>query len=181
MMREIKKLWSRIGFLAMVLCFLAHPEITKADTATVTFGSESYTAESNGEFLVGVYLNGESRVGTYHVELEYDKNRMEYIGGAESGSDGIVVLEGTGTRQTIKYMLTFKSINGGEGYVRVKNALINIGESNNAESFEITEMDSAIVTIAGEDTVEEPTEEKTGFQTELPHNQPIPTLGFRIL
>lgn len=173
-MKKRKKLWNNICLLAVVLCLLAHPESVKADTATVTFGSESYSAESNGEFMVGVYLKGESKVGTYHVELEYDPNRMEYIGGAEVGGDGTIVLEGTGTRQKIKYMLSFKTLSGGEAYIRVKNALINMGETDNAESFEITEMDSAIVTISGTDTVGDiPEEEENGFKTELPHIESV--------
>ena len=173
-MKKRKKVWKKICLLAIMLCFFAQPEIVKADTATVTFGSESYTAESNSEFMVGVYLKGESKVGTYHVELEYDQNRMEYIGGAEIGGDGKLVLEGTGTRQQIKYMLSFKTLSGGEAYIRVKDALINMKETDNAESFEITEMDAAIVTISGTDTVGEPTEQdENGFHTELPHTDSV--------
>lgn len=173
-MKKTKRLWNKICLLTIMLCFFAQPEIVKADTATVTFGSESYSAESNSEFMVGVYLKGESKVGTYHIELEYDPNRMEYIGGAEIGGDGKIVLEGTGTRQQIKYMLSFKTLSGGEAYIRVKDALINMKETDNAESFEITEKDSAIVTISGTDTVGEPTEQdENGFHTELPHTDSV--------
>lgn len=172
-MKKIKKLWNKIYLLAIILCFLVQPEVVKADTSTITFGSESYTAESNGEFMVGVYINGESKVGTYYVELEYDKNRMEYVSGAEVCENGKIVLEGTGTKQKVKYMLTFRTISGGEAYIRVKNALVNMGETDNKQKFEITEMDSAVVMISGTDTVGESVENEIGFQTELPHLEDV--------
>lgn len=171
-MRKMKKVWGTIWILAMVLVLFTQPEMVKADTATVTFGSESYAPEADGEFMVGVYINGESQVGTYYVELEYDSNRMEYTGGAESGGDGVIILEGTGTKQTIKYMLTFRTLSGGEAFIRVKNAVVNIGETDNAEDFEITEMDAAVVSIAGTDTVGDVSENKEGFQTTIPHIEP---------
>lgn len=159
--------------MAITLLF-AHPDIAKAETATVTFGSESYSAQSNGEFMVGVYLNGESRIGTYHVEIEYDANRLQYTGGAESGGDGLIVLEGTGLRSQVKYMLSFRCLSGGEAYLRVNGAQINISSTDNVESFEITELDMATVVISGEDTVGEitpppPAEPESGFDTTLPH------------
>lgn len=156
----------------------AHPEIAKADTVTVTFGSESYTAENNGEFMVGVYLTGESRVGTYHVEIEYDANRLEYLGGAESGGDGKIILEGTGLREQIKYMLSFRTLSGGEAYIRVDGARINMGETENEQAFEITELDEAAITISGTDTVGDlPEQERPGFETELPHIDSVIVIG----
>ena len=172
-MRKIKDIWNKIYLLAVILCFLVQPDVVKADTSTITFGSESYTAESNGEFMVGVYINGQSKVGTYYVELEYDQNRMEYVSGAEVCENGKIVLEGTGTKQNVKYMLTFRTISGGEAYIRVKNALVNMGETDNTQKFEITEMDSAIVMISGTDTVGESLENKIGFQTDLPHVEDV--------
>ena len=172
-MRKIKDIWNKIYLLAVILCFLVQPDVVKADTSTITFGSESYTAESNGEFMVGVYINGQSKVGTYYVELEYDQNRMEYVSGAEVCENGKIVLEGTGTKQNVKYMLTFRTISGGEAYIRVKNALVNMGETDNTQKFEITEMDSAVVMISGTDTVGQSLENKIGFQTDLPHVEDV--------
>lgn len=177
-MRIMKKILSHVLVftIAAGLLFVS-PEIAKADTATVTFGSESYTAERNDEFLVGVYLTGESRIGTYHVEIEYDANRIEYMGGAESGGNGKVVLEGTGVRDKIKYMLSFRTLSGGEAYIKVKGALINMGETDNSENFEITELDEAAITISGTDTVGELPDTQVGFETEVPHIDSVITIG----
>ena len=173
-MRILRKITSLFLIWGMAITLLfAHPDIAKAETATVTFGSESYSAQSNGEFMVGVYLNAESRIGTYHVEIEYDANRLEYTGGAESGGDGLIILEGTGLRSQIKYMLSFRCLSGGEAYLGVNGAQINISSTDNVESFEITELDTATVVISGEDTVGEttppPVEPEIGFDTTLPH------------
>lgn len=177
-MRIMKKILSHMLVFTIALgLLLVSPEIAKADTATVTFGSESYTAERNDEFLVGVYLTGESRIGTYHVEIEYDANRIEYMGGAESGGNGKVVLEGTGVRDKIKYMLSFRTLSGGEAYIKVKGALINMGETDNTENFEITELDEAAITISGTDTVGELPDTHAGFETEIPHIDSVITIG----
>ncbi len=172
-MSVLKRKMSHILVFVMVFGLLfASPEIVKAETATVTFGSESYSAQSNGEFMVGVYLNGESQIGTYHIEIEYDANRLEYIGGAEEGGDGIIILEGTGIRSQVKYMLSFRTLSGGDAYIRVNDALINISATDNAEQFEITELDEAVIIISGEDTVGDippETEPESGFETTLPH------------
>lgn len=170
-MKKIKRLLSSICVLAIVFGMFAHPEIAKAATATVTFGSESYAPKANEEFYVGVYLNGDERIGSYHVELKYDKNRMEYLSGAEAGGEGIVILEGTGVKQKIKYMLRFRSKSGGKAFIKVSDAKIGTGREGNQDFFTITEKDSADINISGRDTVGKVPEEN-GFETEIPHVSP---------
>ena len=41
----------------------------RAENATVTFGSNYYTATDNETFPIGVYLNGDSKIGTYEVKI----------------------------------------------------------------------------------------------------------------
>ncbi len=171
-MKQLKKIIGGILLMAAISGIVMRPEIVKADEATVTFGSEGYSWETNGEFPLGVYINGDSVVGTYRIELEYDNRRLEYIGGAESEQNGIIVLEGTGVREQIKYMLSFRTISGGEAYIKVKNATVNMRETDNAESFEVTELDSATIDIAGEDTVGDLPEIKPAFETDIPHIEP---------
>ena len=175
-MKKIQKKLVQILFLIMAFAMLFIPETVKAENATVTFGSASYRAEKNGEFWVGVYIRGESNVGTYRVEIEYDSQRLEYIGGAEQGENGIIVLEGTGLKEQVKYMLSFKCLSGGEAYLKVKNAVVNMGDSNNAEAFTLTELGTAPITISGDDTVGETStdsqKETPAFETDIPHIEP---------
>lgn len=175
-MKKIQNKLGRIFLLIMAFAMLFIPETVKAENATVTFGSASYRAENNGEFWVGVYIRGESNVGTYRVEIEYDSQRLEYIGGAEQEENGIIVLEGTGLKEQVKYMLSFKCLSGGEAYLKVKNAVVNMGDSNNAEAFTLTELGTAPITISGDDTVGETStdsqKETPAFETDIPHIEP---------
>ncbi|MFR6508876.1 MAG: hypothetical protein ACLUPF_05615 [Dorea sp.] len=67
-----------------------------AENAAVTFGSNYYTATDNETFPIGVYLNGDSRIGTYEVKISYDSRRLEYTGGGDSEENGVITLSGTG-------------------------------------------------------------------------------------
>ena len=177
-MRKIvlNKIVYAVAIMCMVITILYCPTDVYAATGSVTFGSESYEARDNSQFQVGVYLKTESKMGSYHVEVEYDKSRMEYTGGAESESNGVITLEGIGVSDQIKYMLSFKTISGGEAYIKVKNAYIYTSDANSTEQFDMTELDEAGITIEGEDTgtprTEEPTEYVGPFETDIPHLEP---------
>lgn len=177
-MRKIvlNKILYAVAVLCMVITILYCPTDVYAATGSVTFGSESYEARDNSQFQVGVYLKTESKMGSYHVEVEYDKSRMEYTGGAESESNGVITLEGIGVSDQIKYMLSFKTISGGDAYIKVKNAYIYTSDANSTEQFDMTELDEAGIKIEGEDTgtarTEEPTEYVGPFETDIPHLEP---------
>lgn len=170
-MKKIRKIVSKLLLVATIFCIISHPETVKADEAKVVFGSESYSWEEEGQFPLGVYIRGESQVGAYHVELKYDNKRLKYVGGAESESNGTIILEGTGVREQVKYMLYFEVLSGGEAYIEVKNAYVNMGEGDGNEAFDIVEKDYADIRVAGEDTVSE-TEDEPAFETDIPHVEP---------
>ena len=174
--RGLNKIVYAAVVLCMVITILYCPTDVYAATGSVTFGSDSYEAQDDSQFQIGVYLKTESKMGSYHVELEYDNSRIEYAGGAESESDGVITLEGIGVSDQIKYMLSFRTISGGEAYIKVKNAYIYTSDANTAEQFDMTELDEAGITIAGEDTgaprKEEPAEYVGPFETDIPHLEP---------
>ena len=177
-MRKIvlNKIVYAVAVMCMVITILYCPTDVYAATGSVTFGSESYEAQNNSQFQVGVYLKTESKMGSYHVEVEYDKSRMEYTGGAESEANGVITLEGIGVSNQIKYMLSFRTISGGDAYIKVKNAYIYTSDANSTEQFDMTELDEAGIKIEGEDTgtarTEEPTEYVGPFETDIPHLEP---------
>lgn len=177
-MRKIvlNKILYAVAVLCMVITILYCPTDVYAATGSVTFGSESYEAQNNSQFQVGVYLKTESKMGSYHVEVEYDKSRMEYTGGAESEANGVITLEGIGVSNQIKYMLSFRTISGGDAYIKVKNAYIYTSDANSTKQFDMTELDEAGIKIEGEDTgtarTEEPTEYVGPFETDIPHLEP---------
>lgn len=123
-----------------------------AENATVTFGSNYYTATDNETFPIGVYLNGDSRIGTYEVKISYDSRRLEYTGGGDSEENGVITLSGTGVNAQVKYMLKFQTRSGGTADIKIESAVIHTA-GENAEEFDVTTLASTYVTISGEDTV----------------------------
>ena len=145
----------------------------------MTFGSESYEAENNSQFQIGVYLKGDSGMGSYHVELEYDNSRMDYVSGAESEANGVITMEGIAVSNEVKYMLSFKTKSGGDAYVKIKNAIIYTSTAGSTEKLEIAQLPEAAIKISGEDTGSPRQEEQTQqtqytgpFETDVPHIEP---------
>lgn len=120
--------------------------------ATVTFGSNWYEKESGEEFPIGVYITGDEKVGKYYVKVQYDGERMEYTGGGDREEDGMVVLEGTGDSDTVKYMLNFRAVGGGEAGIRIYEAEVSAPEGDGGENFHIAQMGAVPVNITGENT-----------------------------
>ena len=65
---KIQNKWKIAIFLCTFFIYMAGISVqVRAEYATVTFGSNYYTATDNEAFPIGVYLNGDSRIGTYEV------------------------------------------------------------------------------------------------------------------
>ncbi len=141
------------------------PSSVYAADAAVIFGSDSYESESGTEFPVGVYIDGDSGIGYYRVEITYDPARLEYLGGATSGGDGKIIFEGNGDSERVSTMLNFKALSGGETQLAISDANVRVSGTED-ESFVITERAAVPVKLAGEDvTATTATEEQTTSQT----------------
>lgn len=162
--------------LFCIAALLTRPALVSAEEATVTFGSNYYRATDNEEFPVGVYLKGEAQIGAYHVELSYDTARLTYLGGGDSEEDGVIILDGVGVNNQVKYMLRFRTKSGGTAEITVENAVIETaaGDGETAEAFEVTTLATAPVYIEGEDTA---AEQETEEEEEAPVAGGIPVLG----
>lgn len=175
---KIKKQKYLVWMLLLVLIpALIKPISVKAANATVTFGSEAYQAERNETFPIGIYLEADSKIGEYHVEIKYDNRRLSYVSGGDSEENGIITLEGTGRKESIKYMLKFKSQSGGTAKVAIQSASIQNSDTEHPVEFQITELNQVSVEIEGEDTVgeSETEEEETGIAKEI--DTDIPLIG----
>lgn len=139
---------------AVVLGVVGKPVSAYAAEATVTFGSEGYDKKSGNTFPVGVYLKAEEAIGDYHIEIKYDRLRLEYVTGADEADEenGVIILEGNGNSQEFKYRLQFKAISGGEAFIEVSSVEMELQNSEADEAFTITDYSSAPVHITGEDT-----------------------------
>lgn len=136
----------------VILITASMPVTVRAAEASVTFGSERYDKENGEQFPVGVYLNGDSIVADYHVELRYDCLRLKYISGADEVDEenGILTFESGASAEQVKLWLTFEAISGGEAHLAVDTA---VATAPNGDSFSMTLLQEVSVYIAGEDIV----------------------------
>ena len=164
---KIWEKWKRIILLGTFFVLaIGIPWEIRAENAAVTFGSNYYTATDNETFPIGVYLNGDSRIGTYEVKISYDNRRLEYTGGGDSEENGVITLSGTGANAQVKYMLKFQTRSGGTADIKIESAVIHTA-GENEEEFDVATLASTYVTISGEDTVgDAPQEESQETETE---------------
>lgn len=151
-MKKSRKKILLLAMLVVAACVLGTPQRIYAEKATVRFGSNYYRATDNETFPIGVYIQGESQVGEYYVEVFYDNKRLEYLGGGDEEEDGVITLRGEGLHEQVKYMLEFQTLSGGTAEVGIKSAEIRT-TGENVEPFEVAELITTAVYIDGEDIV----------------------------
>lgn len=140
---------------AVILGIVVKPAgVYAAEEATVTFGSNWYDKKSGDTFPVGVYLKAKEAIGDYHIEIKYDRLRLEYVKGADETDEatGVLVLEGNGNNKEVKYWLQFKAVSGGEAFIEISSAEVILRNSEEDEAFTIADYSSSPVHIKGEDT-----------------------------
>lgn len=141
---------------------VVNPAYVYAAPVEVTFGSTEYNEADNSKFPIGVYVNTTDSNQNYHIELKYDKNRMQYIKGGDSEEDGIIILEGSGLSSTRKYMLSFETLSGGNAYISVVEGYTSDADGSNRQSIE--NLTNTNVFIAGEDIVGDIEEEEADIE-----------------
>ena len=154
--RVIRGLATTLTILSFVMIA---PEYVYAAPGEVAFGSTEYNEADNSKFPIGVYVSTTDNNQNYHIELKYDKNRMQYIKGGDSEEDGIITLEGSGLSATRKYMLSFETLSGGNAYIEVVDGYTSDADGSNRQPIE--NLTNTNVFIAGEDIVGEVEEEET--------------------
>ena len=158
-----------ISLFLIIICVSFPVKIYAAD-AVVIFGSDSYEKESGEEFPIGVYIDGDSEIGYYKVEIEYDRERLKYLEGASDEKDGKLFFEGVGNDTEVSTMLRFEALSGGNTQIKISDARVLVADSDN-ELFEITEKAAVPIVLKGEDVVaaketEETTESETQEETQ---------------
>lgn len=154
-MKAKQKLIPIALLLAVIFGVLIKPVgVYAAEEATVTFGSNWYDKKNGNTFPVGVYLKAEEAIGDYHIEIKYDRLRLEYVTGADEADEenGVIILEGSANSKEFKYRVQFKAISGGEALLEVSSVEMVLQNSEENEAFTVTDYSSAPVHIKGEDT-----------------------------
>lgn len=138
----------------LLLCMIiANGIVSYADGADAHFGSTEYSVNNGQRFSVGFYLDTPdgAGMGKFHVEVEYDANRMKYVSGADKAEGNVLIFEGDAWYGSgMKYWLVFEAISGGEAYLEVKSSEIHALDETDAKVYSVTA--SSPVHIAGTDT-----------------------------
>lgn len=144
------------GIVLMLCVLMLGPGTAKetvyAADVTVKFGSNWYDKENDDTFPIGVYIQTERGTGDFHVTIQYNPLRLEYVSGANAVDEeaGILTLEGTDGDEEIKYWLTFHAISGGDTELAVDAVEVFVPDGD--EIYEIAEKQTAPIHIEGEDT-----------------------------
>lgn len=136
MKKESKLIKQNIVVLLTVFFLIISGINTYAAEAYIHYGSEEYNHNFNDTFRIGVYVESESRIGNFQVELSYDEHFITYVKGADSGGDGKIVLSGNGGGTVVKYLVEFRAVAGGNTKITVNSASVydeSGGELNAAE------------------------------------------------
>ena len=122
------RIFNRTAILIMILSIMfavVLPGTSFAAGATVSLSSDKALYKPGEEITVGITISAQEQIGTYYIQMEYDTERMIYMGGADSENEGVLVLTGTGLEDTISYELHFEAAASGSGGIYISKAVIN--------------------------------------------------------
>ena len=142
-----------LGLLLCILLVLMDITVVLGAQGSVSFGEDKKQGEKDKQININVSIKGDEDLGTYYVQLGYDSRYMEYVSGAETGGNGLVVLKGTATGKDIKYSLTFNCLSGGSTELNVKAAKVTTKASGSTEEVVLDISHKVDISIAGEVTV----------------------------
>lgn len=140
-----------IGVMSvMAVCLmLLLPIRVNAAEAIVHYGSESYTADVDKTFPLGVYVESEENIGEYRLELTYNAHILQYVDGGTEGGNGTIVVEGNAQAKSSKIMLRFKSLQEGSSFLKVVSATAKQQDSEEELIFENLPMAPIAIGNAG--------------------------------
>ncbi len=110
------------GMLFLLLAAL--PLRAEAEEGAVTLGSAEYSPAEREEFSIGLYIQCASPRYIYDVSVQYDPSRMEYLGGADGGGEGVLKFVGESLAPERKYMLSFRALEEGVTSISVIEASV---------------------------------------------------------
>ena len=138
-----------LGFMLCLLFVLMNLAVVLGAEGSVSFDEDNKQSNKDEQISFDVNIQGDVELGTYYVQLGYDSRYLEYVSGAETGGNGLVVLKGTATGKEIKYTVTFKCLSGGSTELNVKAAKVTTKGSDNEEV--VLDLSQKVeVSIAGE-------------------------------
>lgn len=132
--------------ITIMLVLAVFPATVFAADATVRYGSEQYEVSVQEAFYIGVYIESESNIGDFDVQLSYNPQFLTYVTGATTGGDGNIGITGTVNGTSIKYLVAFQAIAGGDTSLNVVSATVQNADSQ--ETLKVSTYASAPIYIA---------------------------------
>lgn len=108
--------------LTLMLVLTIFPATVFAADAKVRYGSEQYEADIQEAFYIGVYVESDTNIGDFEVQLSYNPQFLTYVTGATSGGDGTITISGTANGTSVKYLVAFQALAGGDTALNVVSA-----------------------------------------------------------
>ena len=119
----------------------------------VHMGSIQYNVNVNSDFNVGIYTEGVDgdRMSKYEVVISYDPVYISYESDTDKDNDGKITLKGESLDGgTVRNMLTFHSVLGGESKIIVESAKIYDLNGNLLDNKELPTVNVNITADASE-------------------------------
>lgn len=108
--------------LTLMLVLTIFPATVFAADAKVRYGSEQYEADIQEAFYIGVYVESDANIGDFEVQLSYNPQFLTYVTGATSGGEGTITISGTANGTSVKYLVAFQALAGGDTALNVVSA-----------------------------------------------------------
>lgn len=129
--------------------FFAIPMQVNAAEGKVTYGSNSYTWYTNQVAPLGVYIESDTVIASYEIELSFDTTKLRYIDGATEQIDNKLYIRSGGDQTRYKHMLHFEVLGEGGTSVNVVSAKATTAatETALAENVQMVELSVAPIQI----------------------------------
>ena len=129
--------------------FFAIPMQVNAAEGKVTYGSNSYTWYTNQVAPLGVYIESDTVIASYEIELSFDTTKLRYIDGATEQIDNKLYIRSGGDQTRYKHMLHFEVLGEGGTSVNVVSAKATTAATETAlsENVQMVELSVAPIQI----------------------------------
>ena len=150
-MKKTKQLdLKRIFTFLIVLCMCFAMTINAyAAEGRVTYGSRNYVWYVGQTAPLGVYIESDTAIASYEIELSYDTTKLRYIDGASEQAEGKLYIRSGGDQTRYKHMLHFEVLAEGTTNVTVVSATATTvaTETAPAENIQMVELSVAPIQI----------------------------------
>lgn len=113
----------KIYLIILGLFFLALPSQVSASSANVSISANS-TVMLNNSVTVTVNITSSNKMGSWQIDLGYDKNYLKLTSSTAEGNGTYMVASAPGGTKSKKYTFTFKTLKAGSTKLSINSLVI---------------------------------------------------------